>query len=68
MVGQAVEMDAHSGSPAHAPQNFGSFNGIRDSDADIAGMVGLQQGMSNNNAPNRHDTYMSDGSKYSSDE
>ncbi|KAH7358148.1 SUR7/PalI family-domain-containing protein [Plectosphaerella cucumerina] len=68
MVGQAVEMDAHSGSPAHAPQNFGSFNGIRNSDADIAGMVGLQQGMSNNNASNRHDTYMSDGSKYSSDE
>lgn len=66
MVGQAIEMDANSGSPAHAPQNFGSFNGIRDSDADIAGMVGLQQGMSG--TQNRHDTLMSEGSKYSTDE
>lgn len=66
-VGQAVEMDANSGSPAQPPQNFGTFNGIRDSDADIAGMVGLQQGRSAS-AQARHDTYMSDGSKYSSDE
>ncbi|KAM0322727.1 hypothetical protein ACHAQA_009318 [Verticillium albo-atrum] len=67
MVGQAVEMDAVSGSPAQAPQGYGSFGGLRDSDADIAGMVGLQQGISDS-SNRRHDTYMSDGSKYSSDE
>lgn len=67
-VGQAVEMDATSGSPAHPPQNFGSFNAIRDSDADIAGMVGLQQGGSNSPGPRRQNTVMSDGSRYSTDE
>ena len=61
--GQAVEMDATTGSPQHAPQGFGQF---RDSDADIAGMVGLQQGRGP--TPNRHDTYMSETSKYSTDE
>lgn len=66
-VGQAIEMDASSGSPAHSPRNFGSFNNIRDSDADIAGMVGLQQGRSAS-AQARHETYMSEGSKYSTDE
>ncbi|KAF9871555.1 ph signal transduction protein [Colletotrichum karsti] len=67
MVGQAVEMDARTGSPAHPPAGFGQF---RDSDADIAGMVGLQQGSDNNrpNAQQRHDTYMSEGSRYSTDE
>jgi hypothetical protein len=42
-VGQAVEMDATTGnpSPSHPPQGF---NGLRDSDGDVAGMVGLQQG------------------------
>ncbi|KAL0937661.1 ph signal transduction protein [Colletotrichum truncatum] len=63
-VGQAVEMDAATGSPAHPPQGFGQF---RDSDADIAGMVGLQQN-SNRSNPQRHDTYMSEGSRYSTDE
>ncbi|KAF6836994.1 pH-response regulator protein palI/prr-5 [Colletotrichum plurivorum] len=63
MVGQAVEMDAATGSPAHPPANFGQF---RDSDADIAGMVGLQQGPNRN--AQRHDTYMSEGSRYSTDE
>ncbi|KAH6705506.1 hypothetical protein VD0002_g6677 [Verticillium dahliae] len=67
MVGQAVEMDAASGSPAHAPQGYGSFGGLRESDADIAGMVGLQQGVQDS-SNRRHDTYMSEGSKYSSDE
>jgi len=50
-IGQAVEMDEHSGSPATSPpaaqpnfplsqqQNYG----LRDSDADVNGMVGLQQ-------------------------
>jgi len=42
-VGQAVEMDATTGnpSPSYPPQGF---NGLRDSDGDVAGMVGLQQG------------------------
>ncbi|WYZ39194.1 hypothetical protein EsH8_III_001108 [Colletotrichum jinshuiense] len=64
-VGQAVEMDAATGSPAHPPQGFGQF---RDSDADIAGMVGLQQNGGNRHNPPRHDTYMSEGSRYSTDE
>ncbi len=38
---QAVEMDATTGLP---PKGFGRFGPIRDSDTDIAGMVGLQQG------------------------
>ncbi|OLN96458.1 pH-response regulator protein palI/prr-5 [Colletotrichum chlorophyti] len=66
MVGQAVEMDAVTGSPAHPPQGFGQF---RDSDADIAGMVGLQQNNGGNrSSPQRHETYMSEGSRYSTDE
>ncbi|TEA20161.1 pH-response regulator protein palI/prr-5 [Colletotrichum sidae] len=65
MVGQAVEMDARTGSPAHPPQGFGQF---RDSDADIAGMVGLQQNPNSRLNPQRHDTYMSETSRYSSDE
>lgn len=42
-VGQAVEMDAHTGSPSRPPQGFGQFGGLRDSDGDVAGMIGLQQ-------------------------
>lgn len=64
--GQAVEMDASTGSPSHAPEGFGQFNNqLRDSDADVAGMLALQQARS---SPHRHDTYMSDGSKYSQEE
>jgi hypothetical protein len=59
--GQAIEMDATS-SPAHAPQGFGQF-GIRESDSDVAGMLALQQGKAQ-----RHDTYMSDVSRYSQEE
>lgn len=59
--GEAIEMDA---TPTETPKGFGQFGQLRDSDVDVAGMVGLQQGR----APDRHDTYMSDGSKYSSDE
>lgn len=57
--GQAIEMDA---SPT--AQREGESGQLRDSDADVAGMVGLQQGR----IPQRHDTHMSDGSKYSTDE
>lgn len=42
-VGQAIEMDATTGSPSLAPRGFGQFGNIRDSDNDVAGMVGLQQ-------------------------
>jgi hypothetical protein len=62
--GQAVEMDATTGSPAHAPQGYGQFGQIRDSDADVAGMVGLQQARASAN-DSRH---MSESSRYSSDE
>ncbi|AEO65047.1 uncharacterized protein THITE_56897 [Thermothielavioides terrestris NRRL 8126] len=60
--GQAVELDATTGSPAHAPRGFGQFN-IRDSDSDVAGMLELQQARSS--APDRH---MSDTSRYSQDD
>ncbi|KAI1343340.1 pali-domain-containing protein [Xylariaceae sp. FL0016] len=66
-VGQAVEMDAITGSPAHPPAGFGQFNNqLRDSDADVAGMLALQQARTSN--AQRHDTYMSEGSKYSQDD
>jgi hypothetical protein len=61
-VGQAVEMDATTGSrsPPAVGGGFGPY-GVRDSDGDVAGMVGLQQ--QRTNAPP-----ISDGSKYSADE
>ncbi|KAI1851921.1 hypothetical protein JX265_008274 [Neoarthrinium moseri] len=67
-VGQAVEMNAATGSPAHPPQGFGQFPNqqLRDSDADVAGMLALQQARVG--SPRRHDTYMSEASKYSQDE
>lgn len=66
-VGQAVEMDAVTGSPAHPPQGFGQFNNqLRDSDADVAGMLALQQARTS--GANRHDTIMSEGSRYSQEE
>ncbi|KAI9163344.1 pH-response regulator protein palI/prr-5 [Paramyrothecium foliicola] len=60
-IGRAVEMDAAA---AEAPRGYGQYGQLRDSDADVAGMVNLQQGQ----IPNRHDTIMSEGSKYSTDE
>jgi hypothetical protein len=63
-VGQAVEMDAKTGSPSHPPPGFGSIQGgIRDSDSEVAGMVGLQQAKLG-----RHETVMSDDSRYSNEE
>lgn len=63
---RAVEMGATTGSPARPPQGFGQFpNQLRDSDADVAGMLALQQARA---SPHRHDTYMSEASKYSQDE
>ncbi|KAH7304896.1 SUR7/PalI family-domain-containing protein [Stachybotrys elegans] len=62
--GRPVEMDA-SPSPVQAPKNYGQFGPIRDSDIDVAGMVGLQQGKP---PMGSHDTYMTEASKYSTDE
>ncbi|UNI24220.1 regulator of ime2 [Purpureocillium takamizusanense] len=57
-----VEMDS---TPLAPPNAYGQYGGsIRDSDTDVAGMVGLQQGR----PPNRHDTILSEGSKYSTDD
>lgn len=44
-IGQAIEMDERTGSPAQTP-TIGTFppNSFRDSDSDLRGMVGLQQG------------------------
>jgi hypothetical protein len=57
---QAYEMDA---TPSDPPKGFGQYGGLRESDADVAGMVGLQQG----HAPGPHDTYVSEESRYSQD-
>jgi len=66
-VGQAIEMDATTGSPSHAPDGFGTqFGQLRDSDGDVAGMVGLQQ--QRQHLQVRPDTAMTDGSRYSTDE
>lgn len=64
-VGQAVEMDATTGSPSHMPSGFGKFGQLRDSDGEISGMVGLQQ--QRQHALNR-DTATSEGSVYSGEE
>jgi hypothetical protein len=61
-VGQAIEMDATTGSRSpglHPPGGYGG--GLRDSDGDVAGMVGLQQQRGGGGV-------VSDGSKYSVDE
>lgn len=64
-VGQAVEMDATTGSPSNAPKGFVTQYGqLRDSDGDVAGMVGLQQ----QRQPVPRDTTISDASRYSTDE
>ncbi|KAF2160273.1 hypothetical protein M409DRAFT_29362 [Zasmidium cellare ATCC 36951] len=47
-IGQAIEMDERTGSPQRSPQHEDPYQngqyGLRDSDVDVAGMVGLQQG------------------------
>jgi len=62
VVGQAVEMDATTGSPSTLPGGFGQFGSIRESDGDVAGMVGLQQQRL------QRETLDSDASRYSTDE
>ena len=59
-AGQAVEMDATTNSPGHAPRGFGQYN-LRDSDSDVAGMLALQQARTS-------DRHMSDTSRYSEEE
>jgi hypothetical protein len=42
-IGQAIEMDEHTGSPAPTPGFPPPNNPLRDSDSDLQGLVGLQQ-------------------------
>ena len=63
-TGGAVEMDAASGMPQQ-PGGYGQY-GIRDSDADVAGMLAMQQARVS--TTDRHDTYMSEASNYSQEE
>ena len=42
-IGQAVEMDASTGSPAATPSFPPVNNPLRESDSDVEGLVGLQQ-------------------------
>ena len=65
MVGQAIEMDARTGSPARSPVKAGF--GFRDSDSDLNGMVALQAGQREaTQSPLRlHDSLSSPTSEYS---
>lgn len=63
-VGQAIEMDATTGSPSTTPQGFGGFGNIRESDGDVAGMIGLQQ----QRLGQQRETLQSETSRYSNDE
>ena len=51
-IGQAVEMDATTGSPSQTPQ-FGPMHNFSESDSDVQGLVGLQQNRVG--SPLRHD-------------
>lgn len=66
-VGQAVEMDATTGSPSTSPQGFGQFGQFRDSDREVSGMVGHQE---QEQLPNvdSHETAMSESNRYSAEE
>ncbi|KAI0403829.1 pali-domain-containing protein [Xylaria palmicola] len=66
-VGQAVEMDATTGSPAQSPTGFGQFNNhIRDSDTDVAGMLALQEARTS--SAQQHDIIASEPNKDNQDE
>lgn len=67
-VGQAVEMDATTGSPSHAPTGYGNFAPLRESDGDVAGMVGLQQQLQQQRDNSGRQTVHSESSRYSTDE
>ncbi|KAI0008630.1 pali-domain-containing protein [Xylariaceae sp. FL0662B] len=63
---QTVEMDASTSGQLQPPQGLGQLNQFRDSDADVAGMLALQQARTS--SAQRHDTFMSEGSKYSQED
>ena len=63
VIGQAVEMDAYTGSPQMSPK-FDRPMQLRDSDSDVQGLVGLQQ----QQPPIDREASMSVGSAYSSQE
>lgn len=53
-IGQAIEMDERTGSPQGAQPAYVNNNyGLRDSDGDVMGMVGLQGGLSNSTSDSR---------------
>ncbi|KAB2580358.1 hypothetical protein BFW01_g3384 [Lasiodiplodia theobromae] len=60
-VGQAIEMDHRTGTPQNGMNNYG----LRDSDNDLQGMIGLQQGLSPHAAPQRQPSPLSPTSDYS---
>jgi hypothetical protein len=61
-------MDATTGSPSHAPRGYGNFGPIRESDGDVAGMVGLQQQLQQQRDGQGRQTVVSETSRYSTDE
>ena len=61
IIGQAIEMDARTGSPGQTP-TFTQPMQLRDSDSDVQGFVGLQQ------QPKHRDSPLSLTSVYSSQE
>ncbi|KAL1644217.1 regulator of ime2 [Diplodia intermedia] len=62
-IGQAIEMDHRVGTPQNGMNNYG----LRDSDNDLQGMIGLQQGLNPNGdgVPQRQASPMSPTSEYS---
>jgi hypothetical protein len=54
------------GTPANPSDGSTQLGTIRDSDTDVAGMVGLQQARAGSARPT--ESYMSDSSKYSGEE
>ena len=63
--GQAIEMQGTT-TAITTPTPTAHYGPIRDGDTDVAGMVGLQQGLGGNRQPT--ESYLSDGSRYSHDE
>ncbi|KAL9600580.1 MAG: hypothetical protein Q9219_003126 [cf. Caloplaca sp. 3 TL-2023] len=50
VIGQAVEMDATTGSPSHTPNLIRPMQ-LRDSDSDVQGLVGLQRQREHRESP-----------------
>ncbi|KAK3710206.1 hypothetical protein LTR37_010427 [Vermiconidia calcicola] len=65
-IGQAIEMDERTGTPGQSPRhdNFSTSYGLRDSDADVRGMVGLQQEQQERRpSPRRRESERSSGQR-----